>query len=1430
MTINRQRYVNRIMKELIGFLLMTVFVFGMFHSVHGEDGISSVDSGGTPNRSVSVDPVGKKEGFSSVLYDNTNGLPTSEANAIAETGDGFIWIGSYAGLIRYDGNTFERLDSTGGLTSIKCLFVDSRDRLWIGTNDNGVAVLEEGTLKRWGKQDGLKSAHTRDIAEDQNGTLYIATNRGISLIDKDGNLSSIEEPEVSEADMRYIYSDGNGTIYGITDPGDLMIIRDRKLVRYITAEENPLNGAGSIFPDPQNPGRIYHEAADMGLYYVDLNNGFDILEKIDIEPLRYIMSMEMIDGKIWICAGNGIGVLDHGRFDLLDNLPMDNNVGHVMTDYLGNLWFTSTRQGVMKVVPNQFSDVFGQFDLPKTVVNSTCMNEGMLFAGTDTGLIVIDENGPVSSLPLKKAVTASGREVEADDLIEFLKDCRIRSIIRDSKNRIWISTWRACGLLRYDRGELTVFDEQDGLLTNNLRSICERRDGTILAALNGGVNVIRDDSVIASFGSEDGIENIESLTVEEGFNGEIVLGTNGGGIYVISETGVRSINVEEGLSSDIVMRLKKDPKRDLIWIVTSNSIAFMTPDYRITTVEKFPYPNNFDLFENKNGDMWVLGSSGIYVLPVEELLANGEISPVFYGVDNGLPCITTANSYSELTADGDLYIAGSTGVCRVNIDVPYEDVSELKVLVPYVDADEKRIYPDPSGTFVIPSNTQKLTVYSFVLNYALTNPKVSCRLEGFDKQDITVNRSELQPLDYTNLKGGTYQFVVQLMDSMGRGNKEISVRILKEKAFYEKPWFIFLVIIAVAAVLTAAVQLYIRRRMRILERENEIAKRVAASEAKSAFLASVSHEIRTPINAVLGMNEMILRECDDDAILMYSDSIRTAGSTLLGLVNDILDFSKIEAGKMEIIPVQYDLSTVINDLVNMIQKKADDKGLKLILKISPEAPKSLYGDEVRIKQVITNILTNAVKYTEKGSVTFCIDPEKVSDDPDSVILAIAVRDTGIGIKEEDMAKLFSEFERIEEERNRNVEGTGLGMNITKHLLEMMGTSLEVRSTYGEGSVFSFRLKQKVTNWDEIGDYEAAYRASLTSRRKYREKFTAPDASILVVDDTETNLTVFCNLLKRTELKIDTAISGEEGLRLSRKRKYDVIFLDHMMPEKDGIETLHEMRAAEDDQNSGTPVICLTANAISGAREKYLSEGFEDYLSKPIDADKLEDMLIRYLSDSKVHIVSSGEKGGEEKTQEKPLPDWLLTCGALDTAEGIKNCGGTGEYLSVLSGFQASVRAKADEIEGYYRDEDIRNYTVKVHALKSSARIIGAGKLSEMARALEDAGNASDTACIKDNTEELLTLYRSYEGILAPVNETAEDLPEIPPETLQETYTALKEISEMMDRDMVLMALDSVKEYRLPPEDAERFRALKEKISQLDWDGIKNILEKIDEGE
>ncbi len=389
---------------------------------------------------------------------------------------------------------------------------------------------------------------------------------------------------------------------------------------------------------------------------------------------------------------------------------------------------------------------------------------------------------------------------------------------------------------------------------------------------------------------------------------------------------------------------------------------------------------------------------------------------------------------------------------------------------------------------------------------------------------------------------------------------------------------------------------------------------VAASEAKSAFLSNMSHEIRTPINAVLGMNEMILRESDDDHIISYANTIRSAGNSLLALINDILDFSKIESGKMEIVPVEYDLGKLINDLVNITKVRMDAKGLEFKLDIDPELPRGLYGDEVRLKQIVTNILSNAAKYTEKGSVTLKVVLDKIGSDKDNALICFAIKDTGVGIRKEDIDKLFTEFERIDVKKNRNIEGTGLGMAISKNLLRMMGSNLHVESEYGQGSEFSFVVGQGIRNSEPIGNFEEMADKLAKKQDNYVPQFTAPAARVLMVDDLMVNLVVFKELLKKTAIMIDTASSGKDGIELTRINKYDMIFLDHMMPDMDGIETLAAIKGDQNNVNKDTVSVCLTANAVTGAKEFYMENGFNDYLTKPINSEQLERMIYEYLPD------------------------------------------------------------------------------------------------------------------------------------------------------------------------------------------------------------------------
>ncbi|HAF26465.1 MAG TPA: hybrid sensor histidine kinase/response regulator, partial [Lachnospiraceae bacterium] len=466
-----------------------------------------------------------------------------------------------------------------------------------------------------------------------------------------------------------------------------------------------------------------------------------------------------------------------------------------------------------------------------------------------------------------------------------------------------------------------------------------------------------------------------------------------------------------------------------------------------------------------------------------------------------------------------------------------------------------------------------------------------------------------------------------------------------------------------------------------------------------------------------------------------------------------LDFSKIEAGKMEIINVNYSFVSLLNDLVNMVQKKAEEKGLEFNLNIDKNIPVTLNGDEIRIKQIIINILSNAVKYTKQGCITFSVHADKIEDKPDHIKLKVCVKDTGIGIKPEDLDKLFVAFERIEEKKNRNIEGTGLGMTIVQRFLDMMGSHLEVESEYGKGSVFSFELEQKVVKWEPIGDYEEAYRRSLSQRIYYREKFTAPTASVLVVDDTPVNLTVFTSLLKRTGLKIDTAESGDECILLFKEKPYDVIFLDHMMPDKDGIETLAEMKSIKDTPNLKTPVICLTANAISGMREMYTNAGFDDYLTKPINAERLEMMLLEYLPEDKVNITSGSDEIDEGAVNEDAvLPDFLFDIKEIDTDAGLNYCGDCESYLEALDMYRGSAEKKADEIKEYWAKKDIKNTTIKVHALKSASRSIGANELSEAAARLEKAGRDGDIEILDKELGDLILRYRQLAMDLEPLSE------------------------------------------------------------------------------
>ena len=768
------------------------------------------------NKTSSFDPFDNGGNYSTVLYNSTNGLPTTDVNAIAQTNDGFIWIGCDSGLVRYDGNKFEYMWHDIGLINIECLYRDSKDRIWIGTSDNGIAVIENNIIRFIDEE--LSYDIVRSIAEDGNGNIYLVFNNYIIMFDNGMEHHILDDESTDLLYFVKAVSGSDGSAYVLAADNDIFSIKNGKIVDFADHETTGLTEVSCILQDNDNPGQIYVCKGEILVSSIDIKS--DSPPKIKAISDYSINNLSYFNGKIMVCAGNHAGFIDDTKIISFGHLPGNFSIDNVMQDYEGNLWFTSKYQGIMKVVPNQFTDIYEKFDIDSGTVNAVCVYEGKLFVGTDTGLKVIDDNGLCSSMPIKKVITSS-EEYESQDLIELNKNDSLNiistfpvsSIICDSRNRLWL-TLRNNAVLCYENEVLTIYDASDEFVSNNFIGISEKKDGSMLAFMSDGFNTISDGKVLYDYMSHrfpDG----HIVCAAEGENGDVILGTSYDGLYIADKnSGVLHINKNDGLLSRKILRIRHDHKRDIYWIVTGNSIAYMTSDYKVKTVTSFPYKNNYDIFQNSRDEMWILSSTGIIVIPTDDMLADNVKDTVCYGTEDGLPYIPSVNSYSYLTPNGDLYIAGNNGVAKVNIETFSENSVPLNPSVPYIEADGIKIYPDKNGDFNIASNVKKLTVYGYVMNYSLTKAFVSYRLDGFEDSYTTVERHEFDTVDYTNLPGGEYSFIMDVTDLLGKKHTTLNVKIIKEKSIYEEIWFRIFAVLAGILMITAIVVLimYIRTR------------------------------------------------------------------------------------------------------------------------------------------------------------------------------------------------------------------------------------------------------------------------------------------------------------------------------------------------------------------------------------------------------------------------------------------------------------------------------------------------------------------------------------------------------------------------------------------------------------------------------------------
>ena len=1277
--------------------------------------------------------------YTSTIYDATNGLPTSDANYILGAKNGYIWFCGYNGVIRYDGTSFEQFPTTTGLTSGRVIFEDSKNRIWVGTNDNGVVVIDGEIIRQYTYKDGLPSSSIRNFAEDKNGNIYVATTTGLAFIKENGLLYPISNPVLDKERILKLDASPNGIIYGQTTNGIVFDIQNKNITDLYTSEELGMERITSLLADPVNPGKIYLCAEGGTIYYGEFGQNSSQMKKIDISPIKTVQWITYECNRVWICSKNQIGYLDRdNKLNIVQHLPMDSSIEMLTSDYQGNMWVCSSTQGVMKIVANNFINITDEAKLPDYTVNSTCLHNNLLYIGTETGLFIVDEN--------RKPIT--------DELTEYIGDSRIRCIIEDNEGNLWVGTYtNGKGLvLQTPDGKITSFTTQNGMVDNRIRVIKPSRDGSILCGTNDGFSIIKNNKVIRNIGVGDIIKNTVFLTVEETDDGKIYIGTDGDGIYVISGSVIQRYGRDDGLTSDVVMRLKQDTKHGVIWVVTSNSIEYIK-DGRIKYVSSFPYSNNYDLYMNGNNEFWVLASSGIYVVSADALLSNKISDFRLFTVANGLPSTVTSNSYSAIDEEGNLYMCCREGVSCVNINNYYEQVFQVKTGLNSLYCGNQKITPDEKGNYVIPSSNERIKLMASVMDYSMTNPFVRVYLEGAKDEGITVKRNALSPLEFTELPYGNYKLHIQIF------NKNLDgIQVENVYSITKKPRISELIITRIIIILILIIgggfivwrfmnSTIITKQYRQIQSAKEDAER--ANKTKSRFLSNMSQEIITPINTIMCMDEMILREIPRDvpkgyflSMMNYGMNIKLASDYLLNLVNNLLEMAKIESGKLELTENEYSVQDFLRSIIIPIRKKSLEKELSFTVSIDRMIPSRLRGDIRKIKQILLNLLNNAVKYTDEGGFDLIISMESRTDEDCS--LCIRVKDTGMGMKPEIIESIFDAYGSYEKRVVDFQLKTGLGLDISKKFAELMGGNLECKTEEGKGTEFIFMLTQKIIDKTPVGTFTE--QNDMISRGPYMPQFIAPDADIIVASENLVNVNILDNLLKATKVYVTRANSRQEFIDKINESPFNVAFVDQMLFEDDE-NAIDYFISSIREKNKSLPVYVYMENA-SSSEDYYKSKGFTGTISLPFDSGLLERTIMRHLPLEMMEIPNTDIFFDAFKEFPENFK-WLYDVEGFSVEEGLKNnAGGIGNFLYSLRLFLDTLDDNMQIIDNAYKNGDFTVYRVRNGILQTSARIIGAVSLYDFTSRMNNAFKHDDKLFIAANTDKLLSECAAFKEKMA----------------------------------------------------------------------------------
>ena len=766
-------------------------------------------------------------GYLETVYDNSNGLDSSAANDVVQTEDGFIWIGTYNGLTRYDGTGFYRFPVTSGIYSVAALYVSQKGELYIGTNDSGLSLYKDGKFTFWQSDDGLSSNTIRDITENSKGIMFIGTTEGISFKDQDNYITRESDVRLANQYIKELHPAPNNKVCGLTQNGELFVYKGVEIESFFKSDSFSFGNVMAMEADIYKPDEYWvGTTADKVVKIKIQGQQVTVLKMLVTEGLHTINDMQLrADGRLLVVAENGIGFFDmQDNFHIIDKIKFNNSVDNIMVDYEDNLWFSSSRMGVAKLTYNGFRNIFAVAGIEPRVVNSVLKHEGITYVATDSGL-----------------VTLKGDKLIATPLSELLKTARTRHVIVDSKGNLWIATYSKLGLLKYNpkTGIIRSFNRKDGLPHERSRVVMESSDGSIYVGTRDGLAIIRQDKVVQTFTSRNGLANSQVLCLLE-VGDKIYVGTDGGGINMLKDDQiVYTLDQQDGLRAGVILRMAIDPELGGVWISTGNSIAHFK-DGKLTTIANFPSTNNFDFIFTPNGEMLVTCNQGVYVTSSAKLLKDGSYDYVLSQRD-GLSGSLTANSFNFIENKEKLYLCLQNGLCQLDLDSLDQSTSPKKFCVPSINIDGVDYPLDEEKPLQISSDATRITYKAYVLTNSLNNVTLSSYLEGFDKNIEKVSRFDNKERTYTNLAGGTYKLHVGIYDQRtGKLSQEKVYTLIKEKKLSEYPAFVLLPLTIFVGLLFGGYRLYMRRRMqKIQEKQRETEKfldQVISSFAKAIDL------------------------------------------------------------------------------------------------------------------------------------------------------------------------------------------------------------------------------------------------------------------------------------------------------------------------------------------------------------------------------------------------------------------------------------------------------------------------------------------------------------------------------------------------------------------------------------------------------------------